>query len=43
MWAVILKGESVKAFIKFNERQTATEEEIMDFCKKNMAGYTRYP
>jgi len=34
-------GESVKAFIKLKEGQTATEEEIMDFCKENMAGYKR--
>ncbi len=34
-------GESVKAFIKLKEGQTATEAEIMDFCKENMAGYKR--
>ncbi|MEE4364317.1 MAG: long-chain fatty acid--CoA ligase [Desulfotignum sp.] len=34
-------GESVKAFIKLKEGQTATEEEIMEFCKENMAGYKR--
>lgn len=34
-------GEKVKAFIKIKQGQTATKEEIMEFCKKNMAGYKR--
>jgi long-chain acyl-CoA synthetase len=34
-------GESVKAFIKLKDGETATEEEIMAFCKENMAGYKR--
>jgi len=34
-------GEKVKAFIKFKEGQTATKEEIAEFCKNNMAGYKR--
>ncbi len=34
-------GESVKAYIKIKEGQTATQEEIMAFCKENMAGYKR--
>lgn len=34
-------GESVKAFIKLNPGETATEEEFLEFCKENMAGYKR--
>jgi long-chain acyl-CoA synthetase len=34
-------GESVKAFIKLKDGETATEEEILAFCKENMAGYKR--
>lgn len=34
-------GESVKAFIKLKEGQTATIEEMKAFCKKHMAGYKR--
>lgn len=34
-------GEEVKAFIKLKEGETATEEEILAFCKENMAGYKR--
>jgi len=34
-------GEIVKAFIQLKPEETATEEEIMDFCKENMAGYKR--
>ncbi|WDP92170.1 MAG: long-chain fatty acid--CoA ligase [Desulfobacter sp.] len=34
-------GETVKAFIKLKEGETATEEEISAFCKENMAGYKR--
>ncbi|MBW2591422.1 MAG: long-chain fatty acid--CoA ligase [Deltaproteobacteria bacterium] len=34
-------GEAVKAFIELKPKVTATEQEILDFCKKNMAGYKR--
>lgn len=32
-------GETVKAFIKLKQGETATIEEIKAFCKENMAGY----
>ncbi len=34
-------GETVKAFIKLKEGETATKEEMTAFCKENMAGYKR--
>ena len=34
-------GESVKAFIQLKPGETATEEEILAYCKENMAGYKR--
>ena len=34
-------GEQVKAFIQLKPGETATEKEMMDFCKENMAGYKR--
>jgi len=34
-------GETVKAYIKLKEGETATQDEITDFCKENMAGYKR--
>ena len=34
-------GETVKAYIKLKQGETATEDEIMAFCKENMAGYKR--
>ena len=34
-------GEAVKAFIQLKPGETATEEEIMAFCRENMAGYKR--
>ncbi|MBC8442144.1 MAG: AMP-binding protein [Deltaproteobacteria bacterium] len=34
-------GEKVKAFIKLKEGQSATIEEMQQFCKENMAGYKR--
>ena len=34
-------GENVKAFIKLKEGETATQDEMMAFCKENMAGYKR--
>jgi len=33
------KGERVKVFIVLKEGQTATEEEIIEFCRQNMASY----
>jgi long-chain acyl-CoA synthetase len=33
------KGERVKAFIVLKEGQSATEEEILEFCRENMAPY----
>lgn len=34
-------GEKVKAYVQLKPGTEATEEEIFDFCKKNMAGYKR--
>lgn len=34
-------GETVKAFIQLKPGEAATEEEILAFCKENMAGYKR--
>lgn len=34
-------GEMVKAFIKLKPGETMSEEEILDFCRKHMAGYKR--
>jgi long-chain acyl-CoA synthetase len=34
-------GERVKAFLKLKAGATATEDEIMAFCKENMAAYKR--
>lgn len=34
-------GESVKAFIKLKEGESATVDEIKAFCKENMAAYKR--
>ena len=34
-------GEMVKAYIQLKPGETATEEEILAFCKENMAGYKR--
>jgi long-chain acyl-CoA synthetase len=33
------KGERVKVFIVLKEGETATEEEIVEFCRQNMASY----
>ncbi|WP_027364169.1 long-chain-fatty-acid--CoA ligase [Desulfotruncus alcoholivorax] len=33
------RGETVKAFIVLKEGQQATEEEIIDYCKNNLAKY----
>ncbi len=37
----VKSGEMVKAFIQLKPGETATEAEILDFCKENMAGYKR--
>ena len=34
-------GEAVKAFVQLAEGETATEEEIIAFCKESLAGYKR--
>lgn len=34
-------NETVKAVIKLKQGETATQEELMAFCKENMAGYKR--
>lgn len=34
-------GEAVKAFIQLIPGMTATEEEIIDFCREKLAGYKR--
>jgi long-chain acyl-CoA synthetase len=34
-------GEMVKAYVELKPGETATEEEILEFCKENMAGYKR--
>jgi len=34
-------GEAVKAFIQLTPGETATEEEIIDFCRERLAGYKR--
>jgi long-chain acyl-CoA synthetase len=34
-------GEAVKAYIQLKPGETATVEEMMAFCKENMAGYKR--
>jgi long-chain acyl-CoA synthetase len=33
------RGETVKAFVVLKKDQKATEEEILDFCRKNLAAY----
>jgi long-chain acyl-CoA synthetase len=33
------RGEKVKVFVVLKAGQTATEEEILDFCRKNLAKY----
>jgi long-chain acyl-CoA synthetase len=34
-------GEVVKAFVQLKPGETATEEEILEFCQEKMAGYKR--
>jgi len=33
------RGETIKAFVVLKEGETATEDEIMDFCRQNLAAY----
>jgi long-chain acyl-CoA synthetase len=33
------KGERVKAFIVLKEGESASEEEMIDFCRQNLAPY----
>jgi long-chain acyl-CoA synthetase len=33
------RGETVKAFVVFKGGQTATEEEIIKFCRQKLAAY----
>jgi long-chain acyl-CoA synthetase len=33
------RGETVKAFVVLKPGESATEEEILDFCRKNLAKY----
>jgi len=33
------RGETVKAFIVLRQGETATEREIIDFCKTRLTGY----
>jgi long-chain acyl-CoA synthetase len=33
------RGETVKAFVVLKEGETATEDEIIGFCRENMAAY----
>ena len=35
------RGETIKAFISLKSGETATEEEIMEFCKDKLAAYKR--
>jgi long-chain acyl-CoA synthetase len=36
------RGETVKAFVSLKEGESASEEELIDFCKERMAAY-KYP
>lgn len=36
-----ISGEAVKAFIQLKPGESATEEEMIQFCRENMAGYKR--
>ncbi len=33
------RGETVKAFVVLKEGESATEEEIIEFCREGMAAY----
>ena len=33
------RGETVKAFVVLKKGQTATDKEIIEFCKERLAGY----
>ena len=35
------RGESVKAFVSLKSEQTATEQELIDHCRKKLAAYKR--
>jgi long-chain acyl-CoA synthetase len=35
------RGETVKAFVVLKQGETATEQEILDFCKERLAAYKR--
>ncbi|MCD6584959.1 MAG: long-chain fatty acid--CoA ligase [Desulfobacteraceae bacterium] len=37
----VTSGESVKAYLQLKPGETATEQEIADFCKQHIAGYKR--
>lgn len=34
-------GEAVKAFVQLKPGEEATEQELLDFCRQNLAGYKR--
>ena len=34
-------GESVKAYVQLVQGKTATEQELLDYCKERLAGYKR--
>jgi long-chain acyl-CoA synthetase len=34
-------GESVKAFVQLKQGETATEKELLDYCKERLTGYKR--
>ena len=34
-------GEAIKAVVSLNPGKTATEKELIDFCRKNIAGYKK--
>jgi long-chain acyl-CoA synthetase len=36
------RGETVKAFVSLLAGETATEQELIEYCKANMAAY-KYP
>ncbi len=33
------RGETIKAFVVLKEGETATEDEIIDFCRQNLAAH----
>jgi long-chain acyl-CoA synthetase len=34
-------GESVKAYVQLVQGKSATEQELLDYCKERLAGYKR--